>query len=138
MIVSRNTTFLEKLFIQNGGSRRLIELDENVSEERQAIDPQKSINDEPLVNVSLLSRRSGRIFHPLERYMGILKENIKKAFLVGDGGYGDDFSTFDEMMSNIDFEKWLDTIKSEIDLIHLNQIWSLVDPSEKIIFIECK
>ena len=70
--------------------------------------------------------------------MGILKEDVEEAFLIGDGGHGDDPSTFDEAMSDMNFEKWLDTIKSEIDSIHLNQVWSLVDPLEKIIPIGCK
>ena len=36
-------------------------------------------------------------------------------------------------MSDIDLEKWLDAMKSEIDSMHSNQFWTLVDPSEGII-----
>ena len=53
---------------------------------------------------------------------------------MGDRGHGDDPNIFDEVMSDIDFEKWLDTMKSEIDSMHSNQ----VDPSEGIISIGCK
>ena len=55
-----------------------------------------------------------------------------------DKGHGDDLNTFDEAMSNIDFKKWLDIIKSEIDSIHSNQVWTLVDPLEDIVPIKCK
>ena len=50
--------------------------------------------------------------------MGMLKEDIEEAFLVGDRGHGDDPSTFDEAMSDIDSEKWLDVMKSEIDSMY--------------------
>ena len=52
--------------------------------------------------------------------MDILKENVGESFLVGDGGHSDDPSTFDKTMSDINFEKQLDTMKSEIDSMHLN------------------
>ena len=57
---------------------------------------------------------------------------------MGDESHGDDPSTFDEMMSDIDFEKWLDAMKLEIDSMHLNQIWTLVNPSERIVSIGYK
>ena len=41
---------------------------------------------------------------------------------MGDKDHSDDPNIFDEMMSDIDFEKWLDTIKSEIDSMHSNQV----------------
>ena len=59
-------------------------------------------------------------------------------FLIGDKGYCDDPNIFDKVMSDIDSEKWLDAMKSEIDSMHLNQVWTLVDPSESIILIGCK
>ena len=55
-----------------------------------------------------------------------------------DRSHGDDSNTFDEAMSDIDFEKWLDAMKSEIDLMHSNQLWTLVDPPEGIVPIGCK
>ena len=50
----------------------------------------------------------------------MLKEDVEEAFLVGDGGHGDDPSIFDETISDIDSEKWLDAMKSEIDSMHSN------------------
>ena len=57
---------------------------------------------------------------------------------MGDRGHTDDPNIFDEMISDIDFEKWLDAMKSEIDSMHSNQVWTLVDPFEGIIPIMCK
>ena len=70
--------------------------------------------------------------------MDMLTEKVKKIFLMGDRGHGDDSNIFDDMMSDIDFEKQLDTMKSEIDSMHLNQVWILVNPPEGIIPIGCK
>ena len=67
-----------------------------------------------------------------------MKEDIEEAFLVRDGGHGNDPSTFDETMSDIDFKKQLDILMSEIDSMHLNQVWSLIDPLEEIASIGCK
>ena len=39
-------------------------------------------------------------------------EEVKKIFFMGDMGHGDDPNIFDEAMSDIDFEKWLDAMKS--------------------------
>ena len=50
------------------------------------MDPQKSIIHESVVDVSLPPRRSSRIFRPPERYMGMLTEEVKKIFFMGDRG----------------------------------------------------
>ena len=52
--------------------------------------------------------------------MGMFMEKVKKIFLMRDRDHGDDPNTFDEMMFDIDFEKWLDAMKSEIGSIHSN------------------
>ena len=52
----------------------------------------------------------------------MLKEDVEKAFLVGDRGHDNDPSTFDKIMSDINFEKWLKAMKLEIDSIHSNQV----------------
>ena len=82
MIVSQNTIFLEKQFIQDGGSERLVELEEKISKEQRAIDPQELIIHKLVVDVPLPPRRSSRIFQPPKRYMGILTKEVKKIFLM--------------------------------------------------------
>ena len=68
----------------------------------------------------------------------MLTEEVKEIFLMGDRGRGDDPNTFDEVMPDIDFEKWLKIMKSEIDSMHSNQVWILVDLYEDIVPIGCK
>ena len=68
----------------------------------------------------------------------MLTEDIKEMFLVGDKDQLIDPKTYDEAMSDIDSEKWLNAMKSEIDSMHSNQVWSLVDPPEGIVPIGCK
>ena len=52
--------------------------------------------------------------------MGMLTEKIKEIFFMGDRGHDDDPNTFDEMMSDINFEKQLDAMKLKIDSMHSN------------------
>ena len=41
---------------------------------------------------------------------------------MGDRDIRNDPKTYDEAMLDIDFEKWMEAMKSEIDSIHFNQI----------------
>ena len=56
--------------------------------------------------------RSKRVFRPSERYLGTILEDVQEMFLVGNGVHGDDPKTYNKAMSDIDFEKWLEAIKS--------------------------
>ena len=82
-----------------------MELEEKVSEEPRAVDPQQPVVHEPVVDVPLPHHRSSKISRIFERYMGMLIEEVKKIFLMGDRGHSDDLNTFDEVMSDINFEK---------------------------------
>ena len=136
VIVSHHAVFLKKEFIQDGGSGRKIELEEKVSEEHRVQEPEPS--NEPVDVIPPPPRKSSKISYPLERYLGILLEDLEKAFFVRDRDIRNDPKTYDEAMLDINSEKWIETIKSEIDSMHSNQIWSLVDPSEGIRPIGCK
>ena len=70
--------------------------------------------------------------------MGVLKEDVEKIFLMGDMDHVDDPKFYDEVMSDIDSEKWLEVMRSEIDSMHTNQVQTLVDSPAGIIFIRCK
>ena len=67
-------------------------------------------------------RRSKRIFRPPERYLGTISEDVEKMFLIGNGVHGDDPKTYNKAISNIDSEKWLEVMKSEIDSMHSNHV----------------
>lgn len=49
---------------------------------------------------------------------------------MGDNDYEDDPSTFDQEMVDKDFAKWLEAMRSQIGSMHVNQVWTLVDPPE--------
>ena len=57
---------------------------------------------------------------------------------MGDKDHMDDPRTYDEVISDIDSEKWLNAMKSEMDSMHTNHVWTLVNPLEGIIPIGCK
>ena len=103
VIVSRHTIFLEKEFIQDGGSGRKIELEEKIFEEHRV---QESKPSSKLVYVvPSPSHRSSRIFHPPERYLGILTKNLLKVFLMGDKSIRNDPKTYDEAILDVDSKK---------------------------------
>ena len=108
VIVSRYAKFLERDFIQDEGSRRKIQLEKSISEEQRVIEPKEPIPP----------RRSSTITCPSERYMGMLEEDMEEIFFMDDMDHVDDPKTYDETMSDINFEKWLEVIKSEIDNAH--------------------
>ncbi|KAL0449029.1 UNVERIFIED_CONTAM: putative transposon Ty5-1 protein [Sesamum latifolium] len=46
--------------------------------------------------------------------------------------------TYGEVMSDIDSDKWLEAMKSEMDSMGSNQIWTLVDPPKGVKPVGCK
>ena len=46
--------------------------------------------------------------------------------------------TYTEAIMGPNSEKWLGAMKSEIESMHDNQVWNLVDPIEGVIPVECK
>jgi hypothetical protein len=46
--------------------------------------------------------------------------------------------TYTEAMMGPDSEKWLGAMESEIESMHDNQVWNLVDPIDGVSPISCK
>ena len=92
----------------------------------------------PIQSLPPLPHRSKRVLCFPERYLGTISEKVEKIFLIGNGVHGDDPKIDNEMISDINFEKWLEATKSEIDSMHSNQVWILVDPPKGIVAIGCK
>ncbi|CAL8993231.1 unnamed protein product, partial [Prunus brigantina] len=63
-----------------------------------------------------------------ERYYGFLHENEGELNLLSDCKDIEDPLNYNEAMSDIDSQKWLGAMKSEIDSMYTNQVWTLVDP----------
>ncbi|KAL0457693.1 UNVERIFIED_CONTAM: Retrovirus-related Pol polyprotein from transposon RE2 [Sesamum latifolium] len=125
IFVSRNVVFLEKGFSLD--SRRDEVLIKESSEEPQH---DNTILFEPTVhtdNVPVL-RRSTRESRVPERYgfMGLTSQ------------LDNDPKTYREIMLDIDSDKWLEAMKSEMDSMGSNQVWTLIDPPKGARPVGCK
>ena len=47
-------------------------------------------------------------------------------------------TSYQEAMSSPDSEKWLEAMKSEMQSMYDNQVWTLIDPPEGLKIIGCK
>ena len=80
-------------------------------------------------------RRSGRVLCQSDRYYSFLIQNNDSIELDEND---EDSITYMEAMQRPDSQKWLDTIKSEMESMEINGVWILVDLPEGIKFIQCK
>ncbi|KAL4363942.1 hypothetical protein GQ457_04G023080 [Hibiscus cannabinus] len=78
-------------------------------------------------------RRSTRERHELERYEFLITTH-GDVILVDQ----DEPKTCQEVVSSPDSEKWLETMRSEMDSMSENQVWTLVEPPERVKPIGCK
>ncbi|KAK8988379.1 hypothetical protein V6N11_061137 [Hibiscus sabdariffa] len=78
-------------------------------------------------------RRSTRECHEPERY-GFLVTSHGDVILVDQ----DEPKTYQEAVTSPDSEKWLDAMRSEMDSVSENQVWTLVEPPEGVKPIGCK
>ncbi|KAK4381616.1 Copia protein [Sesamum angolense] len=72
--------------------------------------------------------RSTRESRQLDRY----------GFLGLNSEMDNDLMTYGEAMSNIDSDKWLEAMRSEMESIGSNQVWTLVDPPKHVKPARCK
>ena len=47
-------------------------------------------------------------------------------------------TTYQEAIKGPDSEKWLEAMRSEMESMYTNQVWTLVDPPDGVKLIECK
>ena len=137
VFVARNGVFLEREFISKRVSGSKTSLEE-VQEQQVATEPSMEILQDSQTVVESTSsaqgpRRSSRIYHEPKRY-GFVVTNDKTIELVDQ----DEPTTYYEAMMSPDSEKWLQAMKSEMQLICDNQVWNLVDPPEGVKVIGCK
>jgi hypothetical protein len=139
VFVALKAIFLEKEFLGKGTVASKVELNEvqqveNPTPSNQPIEEEliRSV-PEPIVETPL--RRSGRVTHHLDRYLG---------FLVRDGDpieldeNDEDPFTYIDAMQRSDSELWLEAIKSKMESMKVNNVWTLVDPPEGVKPIGCK
>ena len=128
VFVARNGFFLEREFIYKGTSGSKVQLEE-VREPKYNIElpvdthSQQTIVDTPPIAQNL--RRSDKIRHEPESY-GFLVTDNHDVLLVDQN----EPTTYQEAMLDPDSEKWLEAMKSEIQSMYDNQVWTLIDPPE--------
>ncbi|KAL0455066.1 UNVERIFIED_CONTAM: hypothetical protein Slati_0845800 [Sesamum latifolium] len=125
IFISRNAVFLKKGFPSD--SRRDEVLLEESSEEPQ-YDITTSFEPPVLTDSVPVLRRSIRESRVPERYefMGLTSQ------------LDNDSKTYGKAMSDIDSGKWLEAMKSEMDSMGSNQVWTLVDPPKGVRPVGCK
>ncbi|KAK9020217.1 hypothetical protein V6N11_054707 [Hibiscus sabdariffa] len=136
VFVARTGVFLEKEFLTNSGEGRNIELEE--VQQQQVIEPEverisQAVEGNPTDLETQPLRRSTRERHEPERY-GFLVTTHGDVILVDQ----DEPKTYQEAVANPDSEKWLEAMRSEMDSMSENQVWTLVEPPEGIKPIGCK
>ena len=78
--------------------------------------------------------RTGRVPRQLDRYVGhIVMDDIDTLHLKDS-----DPLTYNEAVNDSNSKKWRDAMDSQIQSMHQNQVWYLVDPPEGIVSIKCK
>ncbi|KAK9043135.1 hypothetical protein V6N11_071485 [Hibiscus sabdariffa] len=130
VFVARTGVFLEKEFVTNSGKSRNIELKE--VQEQQVIEPEvegisQGVEENPTDLETQPLRRSTRERHEPERY-GFLVTTHGDIILVDQ----DEPKTYQEAVSSPGSEKWLEAMRSEMDSMSENQVWTLVEPPEGI------
>ncbi|KAK8600801.1 hypothetical protein V6N12_050649 [Hibiscus sabdariffa] len=121
VFVARTGVFLEKEFLSNSGNGRNIELEE-VQEQQinePEVEPTSQVVEENSTNLETQPlRRSTRESHEPERY-GFLVTTHGDVILVDQ----DEPKTYQEAVSSPDSEKWLETMRSEMDSMPENQTY---------------
>ena len=69
--------------------------------------------------------RTSRICTLPEIYGFLISEQMDE-LLIED----DEYTTYKESLNRLESDKWFIGMKSEMDSIYTNKVWTLVDPSE--------
>ncbi|KAL0434592.1 UNVERIFIED_CONTAM: hypothetical protein Sradi_0167100 [Sesamum radiatum] len=123
--VSRNAVFLEKGFPLDSRHNEVLIEESNEEPHRDT-----TTSFEPTVHTDSVPvlRRSTRESRVPDRY----------GFVGLTSQLDNDPKTYGEAMSDIDSDKWLEAMKSEMDSIGSNQVWTLVDPPKGARPVGCK
>ena len=96
-------------------------------------DPQPKISINKVQSQSKPSlRRSDRVRNAPTRYGFVIENN--EAHIIEN----DEPLIYTEAIMRRDSDKWLETMKSEMDSMYSNQVWTLVDALEGVNPIGCK
>ena len=139
LFVSKHVVFLEKEFLlreDNGSKVQLSEVQDALTDASHLTEPKVVIHDDELIAESSKTQvfhRTSRIRSILERY-GFLISEQKDILLIENHKS----TTYEESLNSSESDQWLNAMKSEMDSMYTNQVWTLVDPPEGIKPIGCK
>ena len=139
LFVSKHVVFLEKEFLlrEDSGSKvELSEVQDALTNVSHLTEPEAVIHDDEFIansSKTQVFRRTSRIRSVLERY-GFLISEQKDVLLIEN----DEPTTYEESLNSSESDQWLKDMKSEMDSMYTNQVWTLVDPPEGIKPIGCK
>ena len=137
VFVARTAVFLERELISKKGSGSMIDLDE-VREPQNDVEPEleheQEVHENVIVQETQDVRRSNRIRREPERYFGFLLTQTGDVMLMDD----DEPLTYEDAMNSPESERWLEAMKSEMDSMYENKVWTLVEPPEGVKSIGCK
>ncbi|KAL0285562.1 UNVERIFIED_CONTAM: Retrovirus-related Pol polyprotein from transposon RE2 [Sesamum radiatum] len=125
IFVSRNIVFLEKGFPLDSRHDEVLIEESNEEPHRDT-----TTSFEPTVHTDSVPvlRRSTRESRVPDRY----------GFVGLTSQLDNDPKTYGEAMSDIDWDKWLEAMKSKMDSMGSNQVWTLVDPPKGTRPVGCK
>ena len=137
VFVARNGVFLEKEFLSKEVSGSKVQLEEIREVPKTVLAPTESLRDdqgviEPVLE-ELAPRRSVRARCAPEKFTLLTTEQRDIVLLDND-----EPKTYTKAIMGPESEKWFGAMKSEIESMHDNQVWNLVDPIEGVRPVECK
>ena len=132
------TFLLEKEFLRKEIDATKVELDEVQQVKvplysKIAIEPALIRSNPKLIEEPL--SRFGRVPHQSDRYFGFL---VRDDDLVEFDENNEDPITYMDALQRFDYEKWLEAMKSKMEFMEINSVWTLIDPLEGVKPIECK
>jgi hypothetical protein len=137
VFVACNGVFMEKEFLSKEVSESKVQL-EKIQETPEnilaPIDPIQEIQDIVSPDIETPApRRSKRARRTTEKFTLLTTE--QRDILLLDN---DEPMTYTKAMMGSNSEKWLRAMESEIESMHDNQVWNLVDPIDGVRLIDCK
>ena len=133
MFVSHRTIFLKKKFLEEGTNATKVELEEVRQVEKPTQTGKNTelnlirSNLEPIIEAPL--RRSNKVSYQSDRYYDFL---IRDGYPIELIENNKNPITYMDGMQRSNSDKWLETIKSIMESMKINDVWILIDPPEEI------
>ena len=135
VFVSINSKFMEEEYIMNHIIRDMNEWTEKtefprIQDNVVHVDPQPLIPD---TNIPNMPRRSGRVIRPPVK-LTLMRESS----LTIQKSHEDDPTSYYEAIDDKDYDFWKEAMKSELESMYSNNVWTLVNLPQGVKPIGCK